>query len=90
MMEKSTSGLSVLLAFVGGAVAGATAALLLAPSSGEETRQKLLELASTSKEKVSRMPQALASAYNQAAEVARDAFNEAYEKASEEVGKSLQ
>ena len=34
-----------LLAFVGGALVGATAAILLAPDSGENTRKKLKEKA---------------------------------------------
>ena len=34
-----------LLAFIGGALAGATAAILLAPDSGENTRKKLKEKA---------------------------------------------
>ncbi|MBE6247353.1 MAG: YtxH domain-containing protein [Bacteroidales bacterium] len=34
-----------LIAFIGGALAGATAAILLAPDSGENTRRKLREKA---------------------------------------------
>ena len=34
-----------LLAFIGGALAGATAAILLAPDSGENTRRKLRDKA---------------------------------------------
>jgi gas vesicle protein len=89
-MEKSGSnGLAVLMAFVGGAVAGAAAALLLAPVSGEEARQKLIDLASVGKDKVARMPKAIASAYSQASEVAKDAFSEAYD-AAERSAKSIQ
>ncbi len=40
-MKKETS--NVLVAFLVGAVAGGVAALLLAPASGAETRQKLAE-----------------------------------------------
>lgn len=72
------SGFGVFLAFLGGAVAGAAVALLVAPSSGEETREKLLSMANDGKERVTRVPQALKSAYAQASEVARDAFTEAY------------
>ena len=72
------SGFGIFMAFLGGAAAGAAAALLLAPASGEETREKLLGMANTGKDKVARMPKALKSAYAQATEVARDAFSEAY------------
>ena len=39
-MSKDSSG-SVMIAFVAGALAGAAVALLLAPASGEETREYL-------------------------------------------------
>src|SRR4249919_1456293 len=39
--EMKGSGQSVALAFLGGAVAGVVAGLLLAPKSGEETRRAL-------------------------------------------------
>ena len=88
MIEKSGySGLGIFFAFLGGAVAGAATALLLAPASGEETREKLLDYANQGKDKVSRMPQAIASAYSQAAEVAKDAFSEAYTTAERTLGK---
>jgi gas vesicle protein len=90
MIDKSGyTGLGVFFAFLGGAVAGAAAALLLAPVSGEETRQKLLDIASQGKDKVSRVPKAIASAYSQAAEVAKDAFSEAYTSAERNVGKQI-
>lgn len=47
----NTSG-SILLAFVLGAAAGATIALLYAPASGEETRRKLAARAREGREKV--------------------------------------
>lgn len=72
------SGFGVFLAFVGGAAAGAAVALLMAPSSGEETREKLLGYANQGKDSVTRVPQALKSAYAQASETAKDAFTEAY------------
>jgi gas vesicle protein len=45
MADNGNSAGSVLVAFVLGAVAGAAAALLLAPASGEETRRRLAERA---------------------------------------------
>ena len=39
--EAQCSGPAVVLAFLGGAVAGVAAGLLLAPKSGEETRREL-------------------------------------------------
>lgn len=50
-MAQDNSG-SVMVAFVLGALAGATAALLLAPASGEETREYLGEKAREGKAKV--------------------------------------
>lgn len=79
--REGFSGFGVFLAFLGGAAAGAAVALLIAPMSGEETRDKLLGYANDGKDKVQRVPQALKSAYAQASEVAKDAFTEAYRTA---------
>ena len=49
-MSKDSSG-SVMIALVVGALAGAAAALLLAPASGEETREYLGKKARESKDK---------------------------------------
>lgn len=54
----------IVLAVLGGAVAGATVALLFAPKTGKETRQQLGGYVNTTKEKVSRVPEALAAAGN--------------------------
>jgi gas vesicle protein len=78
MEREGYGGFGMFLAFLGGAVAGAAVALLVAPASGEETREKLLSIANTGKDKVTRVPKALKSAYSQASEVAKDAFAEAY------------
>ena len=43
MASNDGSSATVLLAFLAGAIAGAAAALLLAPSAGEETREVLGE-----------------------------------------------
>jgi gas vesicle protein len=84
--REGFSGFGVFLAFLGGAAAGAAVALLMAPTSGEETRDKLLGYANEGKDKVTRVPQALKSAYAQATEVARDAFSEAYKTVERTTG----
>lgn len=76
--EEGFSGLGIFFAFLGGAAVGAGVALLMAPTSGEETRKKIQELANQQKDKAARVPKALKSAYAQASEVAKDAFSEAY------------
>ena len=50
--ETKCSGQSVALAFLGGAVAGVVAGLLLAPKSGEETRRALKGYARRAEEEV--------------------------------------
>jgi gas vesicle protein len=51
-MSKNDSGAgNVLLAFLAGAVTGAAVALLMAPASGEETRQFLTDKARESRER---------------------------------------
>jgi gas vesicle protein len=49
-MASDNGGGAVLAAFILGAIAGAATALLLAPSSGEETRRLLAEKARESKD----------------------------------------
>ena len=51
MMSRDNSGGSVMLAFVLGAVAGAAAALLFAPATGDETREYLGRRARESRDK---------------------------------------
>jgi gas vesicle protein len=62
----------ILLAMLGGAAAGAAAAYLTAPRSGEETRARLQTAADGTRDTVHRVPLAL----RKATEAARDAFNE--------------
>ncbi|NWF74386.1 MAG: YtxH domain-containing protein [Nitrospirae bacterium] len=50
--EAKCSGPAVVLAFLGGAMAGVVAGLLLAPKSGEETRQALKGYARRTEEEV--------------------------------------
>ena len=56
------NGGQMFFAFLGGALVGATAALLLAPQSGRETRQQLKGLAENAKEAMGRVPEALQNA----------------------------
>lgn len=74
--EEDRSGFSggqVFLGFLVGAAAGAAAAILSAPGSGHATRDRIKELAEGSRERVQRVPEALAAA----TEAAREAFTEA-------------
>ena len=50
--ETQCSGPAVVLAFLGGAMAGVVAGLLLAPKSGEETRRELKGYARRAEEEV--------------------------------------
>ena len=50
------------LALLGGAVAGVLGALLLAPRSGAETREKLRELAERAKTRMAHLPKAITDA----------------------------
>jgi gas vesicle protein len=50
--EARSSGRAVALAFLGGAVAGVVAGILLAPKSGEETRRDLKRYARRAEEEV--------------------------------------
>ena len=50
--ETKCSGQAVVLAFLGGAVAGVVAGLLLAPKSGEETRRAVKGYARRAEEEV--------------------------------------
>jgi gas vesicle protein len=51
MSQNNSSAGPVLMAFVLGAVAGAAVALLYAPATGEETRQRIKEKAREGREK---------------------------------------
>lgn len=50
--DKTCSAQAVALAFLGGAVAGVVAGILLAPKSGRETRQDLRDFARRTEEEV--------------------------------------
>jgi gas vesicle protein len=71
-------GLRLFLAFVGGALVGGTAAVLLAPRSGAETRRRLTAAAAGAREVASRMPQAI----REASSAAQVAFAAALEESA--------
>jgi gas vesicle protein len=52
-------GITLLLAFVGGALIGASAAVLFTPRSGVETRRRITGAVDDTKEAASRMPKAI-------------------------------
>jgi len=81
---SSTTGL--VLAFLAGAVSGAVAALLTAPRSGRETRDRIKDLARDLAGRTVRVPPALNGAYSRAAEAARRAFIEAFEPRAQDRG----
>jgi gas vesicle protein len=62
----------LLLAILGGAIAGAAAAYLTAPRTGLETRRRIHAVADDARGTAERVPQAL----RKATEAAREAFNE--------------
>lgn len=71
--RRGTGALGVLAGFVGGALLGAAAMLLLAPRSGAETRRRIAERAERSREALERM----ARAAGEAAATARTTFGTA-------------
>jgi gas vesicle protein len=84
MLESNRNGLNaghVLLALMGGAIAGAGVAYLTAPASGEETRHRMRLMAHDANLTVKHMPEAV----RRASEAARDAFVEALELEEGEV-----
>lgn len=67
----------LLLAFLGGAAAGAAIAYLTAPRSGSELRQDIADSYSTKRGEVARIPPAMRAAYNAATAAARVAYADA-------------
>jgi gas vesicle protein len=81
--ERSRAGgFTLFLVFVGGALVGGTAALLLAPRSGAETRRRITGAVGDTREVASRMPGAL----RQASSAAQAAFTAALKESSGEDG----
>ncbi len=78
--DSGYSGSQMLLAFLCGSAIGTVAALLLAPASGAETRQRLSASARQGRDRLTSIPPALRNAYLKASEAAREAFTEAYNK----------
>lgn len=70
------SGGQILMAFLGGAAAGAVVALLTAPQSGAKTREQLRDRALASADSATRFPKAIQGAVG----AARDAFGESLAK----------
>jgi gas vesicle protein len=78
MQERQRNGFNaghLLLALMGGAIAGAGVAYLTAPSTGAETRHRMRLMAHDTNLAVQRMPGAV----RRASEAARDAFVSALE-----------
>ena len=69
--REGFGGGQMLLAFVGGAVAGAIAGLLLAPRSGAQIRAKVRGLAEQARDSVVRLPRVI----HEAGAAAKEAFD---------------
>ena len=81
-IPRTSSRGGLLLAFTGGMVAGAAAALLTAPRAGKDTRRLIGQTAQRQKEAVSRIPKALREAYVAGSEAAASAYTESLEHQS--------
>ena len=77
---RGGGGLTLFLAFVGGALVGGTAAILLAPRSGAETRRRLAGAVDDTKDMASRVPKAI----RQASGAAQAAFTAALKESEGE------
>jgi gas vesicle protein len=76
MEHPRNGGLTLFLAFAGGALAGGVAAMLFAPRSGAETRRRITGAMGDTKELASRMPQAIREASSAAQAAFAAAMNE--------------
>lgn len=70
----------LLLAFAGGAAAGAATAILMAPRSGAETRRRIKERARDKRERIGRIPSQMREAYHSAAGAAQRRFGSSHEQ----------
>jgi gas vesicle protein len=71
------SGSQLLIAFLAGAAAGAAVALLTAPQSGKETREKVKRWAHDLEDKAAHLPAELKQAYGRATDAAKGTFAKA-------------
>ncbi len=71
------SGAHLLIAFLAGAAAGAVVALLTAPRSGRETREKVQTWTEDLRAKALTVPDATREAWGRATQAAKDTFAEA-------------
>lgn len=78
----------LLLAFLGGAAAGATVAYLTAPRSGAEVRQGIADSVSKRHHEIARLPPALQAAYTAALAAAREAYAESMKQETVSVAAS--
>jgi gas vesicle protein len=77
MNERQGYGAAhLLLAFLGGAAAGAAVALLTAPKSGRETRERVGNLVRSGKDKTMQLPDAVKAATSAAREAFSESINE--------------
>ena len=72
----------LVLGFLSGAVAGAVAALFLAPASGAETREKMRKLAERTKGRIVHLPKAI----TDAGLAAKEAFVDEEQRVTERSG----
>lgn len=73
-------GLTLFLAFVGGALVGGTAALLLAPRTGADTRRRLTGAVDDTRDVAARVPRAI----REASSAAQAAFSAALRESAGE------
>jgi gas vesicle protein len=66
----------MLLAFLGGAAAGAAIGYLTAPRSGAETRQWMRDSIAAKREEIASLPPAMRAAYDAATSAAKEAYKE--------------
>ncbi len=73
----NSNGGNVLLAFLTGAAAGAVIALLTAPQSGRETRERLRDATRAAGDKFTKVPGAVREAYEKGSDMAKESFSQA-------------
>ena len=73
--QNGFSAGQMMLTFVAGAAAGAVAALLVAPKSGDQTRDRIKTMAEDSKQTLGRVPAALVDAKEAATHAFREAMD---------------